>query len=205
MFPMDMRSIMESLATQDLVVGLVLAGAGLVFVILGVRIYQALVAITFGTLGFFIGANLPIDGPFQLLAGIIAATSFGLIGGKFARVGVAILGGGWSAMIAAALLRYFHVDEHVVMALAVLAFGATLSLTFVMFTEITAFVTSLEGAMLLTAAIIVCISGSPSYWAHVRGLLTESFFGPFLVLSGTVTGYYLQMADWRQKGAGASV
>ncbi len=206
MFDLNLPSLMEDVARQGLVVGLVLAGAGLVFIMLGSRIFKALICISFGVVGFFIGASMPVSGPAQLGLGMLAAAGLSAASVFFTKFAVAVLAGGWVSVMVQGLVYRLGINEHVSLALTVFAFAGAVSLSFIMYHEIIAFVTSLEGSVLCLGALIIFFSQSSLMWSHFRALLLNNpVFGPFLILVGTVTGFYLQLADQRAKESSASV
>jgi len=205
MYSIDISYLMETLTTQGMVVGLCMALAGLVFLLMGVRISQALIAASFGFIGFVFGLILPIDGWAQLLVSILCAIGLALASTYVMRCSVAVLSGGWTAFLALQILARMGIHGEVLLALSVMIFLGVVSLSLIMYEEIIAFVTSLEGALLLIGALIIFFSENPTLWSHVRGLLmTSPFFGPFLIIAGTVTGYYLQVAELRHKHTGGA-
>ncbi len=53
--------------------------------------------------------------------------------------------------------------------------------------------------------LIILMNQSPVFWCHMRSLLVGNpVFAPFLVLSGTVIGYYTQIAELQKKHSGRS-
>jgi len=78
-------------------------------------------------------------------------------------------------------------------------------MTFIMFQEVIALVTSLEGALLLLAGLVVLASHSPSFWNHIRPMLTEnSIFAPFILIAVTFSGFYFQISEFVRKKSGMS-
>ncbi len=206
MFDVSLRSILEGLASQHLITGLVLAGAGLVFMLLGGRIYKGLVAISFGAFGFLIGLQLPVPSYLQILLGAVAGIGLAVASANVLKISVALLGGFWAGFAAYQLLEPFGVTEQVRYLLAGFAFAGAVALSFILFQEIVAFVTSLEGSLLFSAALVIFFSQNITVWSHIRAMMLESrFFLPFMIVAGTVTGYYLQITDVRHKDSGVSV
>jgi hypothetical protein len=205
MYSIDVTNLVETLTTQGMVVGLCMALAGLVFMLMGVRISQALIAASYGFIGFVFGLILPIDGWAQLVIALLCATSLAIASTYVMRCSVAVLSGGWAGFLALQVLARMGLQGEVLLAISVMTCLGVVSLSLIMFEEIIAFVTSLEGALLLLGALMIFFSENPTLWAHVRGLLmTSPFFGPFLIVAGTVTGYYLQVAELRHKHTGGA-
>jgi hypothetical protein len=68
-----------------------------------------------------------------------------------------------------------------------------------------ALVTSLEGTLLFLGGLIILMNQSPVLWCHLRSLfVSNSVFAPFLVVSGTVVGYYTQLGELQKKHSGRS-
>jgi len=192
------------LERQELVLGAFMVGAGLVFMILGLRIFNVLVAVSFGFAGFVAGRSLPVSELMQWVFGLAGAVGLAIASTFVMKVSVAILAGGWSGCLATAMSGRFGLSEQLALAGGGLALVIVISLTFVMYEQIIAFVTSLEGTLLFLGGGVVLLSHSPSLWNSLRSLLCESVvFLPFLVLAGTTTGFYLQLTDLRQKQSGA--
>ena len=70
---------MEQLATQPLGVGVFLAGAGITFMLLGHRIFRALIAVSFGVLGFLVGSAFGPGGLMSVFAGLLVGIGLGAI------------------------------------------------------------------------------------------------------------------------------
>lgn len=190
---------------RELVLGLVLLGAGLVFMLLGCRLVKVLIAVSFAGIGLLIGLNLPLASPLPLLCGLAGGVGLAVASTFIAKISLAVLGGGWAGYVVMVVLAQGGVSDNAALFAGAVLFLLIGSLAFVLFEQIVAFVTSLEGALLFTGGLVVFLSHSARAWPHIRSMLTESpLFGPFLVLAGTVTGFYLQLTDVRKKQTGAS-
>ena len=207
MHPVEINSVVEALTAQPVGVGLFLAGAGVVFLLLGHRIVRGLIAISFGLIGYVVGSQLPASNPaLSIGVGLIAGAALAVLSVYFVKVAVAVLAGGWCALIVFHFAAQLESPDYVVAILAAFAFAVAVSLAIIIHEEIIAFVTSLEGSLLCVASLIIMFSHSAVLWAHIRSLMTSnSIFGPFLVLTGTVTGFYFQLADLRHKNSGTSM
>jgi hypothetical protein len=207
MHPVEIGTIVEDLTSQPLGVGLFLAGAGVAFMLLGHRIFRGLIGLSFGGVGYVLGSQLaPPDSYVPILVGLVVGAGLAVLSVYFVRVAVAVLTGGWCGLIVAHFAAVLGGADYVIAMLAAFAFAAAISLAFIVHEEIIAFVTSLEGSFLCVAALIIFFSHSSVVWAHLRSLLTSNgVFGPFLVLTGTVTGFYFQLADLRHKNSGTQM
>lgn len=201
----SMRMLIEELERQDPVLGLLLIGTGLVFVIIGARIFRFLLAISFGCVGLVLGAALPLDPFWQMLAGVAAGVGFAIASVFLVRLGVAALAGGWFAAAAMMVADYLRAGDAVVLIIGGLAFLGIAALSFVLYFEVIAAVMSFEGALLILAGLAICLSRYSAMWYHIRSLLLETpALVAFLVLAGTVAGYYTQIAERQKKQVGTS-
>jgi hypothetical protein len=83
-------------------------------------------------------------------------------------------------------------------------FLAVASLAVALYSQIIAYVTSLEGAM-LTVAGLVAILHHLSVWSSLRTIVVDNdFVAPFFIVAFTVMGFYLQLAETRQIESGMS-
>lgn len=206
MVRLSIPAMLDELASQDLVLGLFLVGVGLIFMIMGVRMFRALVAISFGVVGFVLGGSLPGTEISQIGSGLAVALVLAVCSIFFLKVAVSVLTGGWGGLAAMHVATQMGFSPEFCWIAGGIAACIGISLTFVMFQEMIAVTTSLEGALLFMGGLIVFVSQSPSLWAHFREMLTGNvIFGPFLIASGTVFGFYLQLTEVRQKESGMGV
>jgi len=201
----NLVSLLDTLASQDVVLGLFLGCAGLVFMLLGVRIAKVLIVISFGIIGFVLGGSVDAPPSARVAIGFIAAIGLGFVAVYLFRLAVAILAGGWLGVAAAAFLTSWGATQEMILIGGLFVFVAVVSVTFILFQEMIAFVTSLEGTLLFLAGLVVFLSKTPTLFVHFRGLLmTSSLFPAFILLAGTFTGFYLQLGELRKKDAGTS-
>lgn len=205
MIPLSLPSILDELAHQDLVVGTFLLGTGLMFMIVGVRLSRLLVALSFGVVGFVLGGSIETTDLMRLGLGIVIGVGLSLASLVVVRPGVAVLAGLWFSVLALVVMDELGAEERFALGVALLAFGAAVAMTFITFQEMIAFVTSLEGTFLCIGGLVVFLNQSPGLWTHVRSLMvTNPIFSPFLLLAGTTTGFYLQLAELQKKRVGRS-
>lgn len=201
----DLRMALQLLEGRELMLGLFLSGVGLVFIILGLRVFRSLVSVSFGGVGFVFGLMVPLDTPWCWLAAACGAVALGVVSARFMKASVAVLAAGWAALVTLIAVTPLGLTDEMVLVASVLAFGAVISLTFIMYYETIAAVMSFEGTLLFLSGLVVFISHQPAVWTHLRELFVDSpFFGPFAVLAGTVTGFYLQVAEMQKKEVGTS-
>ena len=201
----NLAVMLDELAGQELILGLFLVGAGLVFLLMGVQLFKAIVAISFGVVGFVAGGLLPVSELAQLGCGLAGAVALAVASVYLVKLPVALLAGGWSALAVLGLISGFQLPDEMLWVFGLVAFAVGASLTTIMFQELVAFVTSLEGALLVLSGAVVFASQNPMSWWHLRSLLIDTpIFAPFLVVAVTVTGFYLQLTQARQKQSGQS-
>ena len=206
MITLNVPFIVDELARQEIVVGGFLLATGLLFMLMGLRLSRMLVALSYGVIGFVLGCSVPAPDEARIAAGMI--TALGLAGASVCvmRPAVAVLAGSWAGFVTFLLVsRLAAVDDPIALAVGGVVFLAAASITYVMLQEIIALVTSLEGTLLFLGGLIILMNQSPVFWTHMRNLLvSNAVFGPFLVLAGTVIGYYTQVAEQQKKSAGRS-
>ena len=185
--------------------GVMLAAFGLVLLTVGSRIDRILIPATYVVIGLFMGIAGVDDPILKWLAGALSAVALGIASSHFRRVAVGVLGGAWSAVWFGHLAMSVGVPESAVTALAAACFAVAIALTFVMLSEATTAVLSFQGAALLVAGLIIVGSWQLEVWNNVRFIfLSYPLYLAFLLLSGTVIGYYLQMSEARRKAIGTS-
>lgn len=205
MSSISFRALVEGMEGQDLVLGAVLLGAGLVFMIVGARLFKMLLALSFAGVGLALGASLPISEPYHWVVGAAVGLGLALISTLVAKVAVGVLAGGWAGLAVAAALMGVGVSDQVVLIVGGVICAVVISLTFVLYQEIIAAVMSFEGTLLFLAGLIVFLSHSASGWAPLRAMFLDMpFFGAFLLIAGTVTGFYLQVTELQKRQVGTS-
>lgn len=200
----ELMTLLNELATQELAVGVFLIGSGLVFLLLGSQIFKPLLAISLGVFGFVIGGLTPLSqwvGVWTVwAASLLGALSLALIGLYYYRFALGLLCGIWGGLCVLGVLGGFEIRQEILLALAGIAFLAAVSLTIIMPHELLAWVTSLEGSLLVLCGLGILASQYNRFWLQITRLLDETpLFAPFLVLAVGTTGFYLQLAQLRQK------
>ncbi|NLE58906.1 MAG: hypothetical protein GX616_11130, partial [Planctomycetes bacterium] len=113
-FPSSVRDTVLMCERQEVAVGVLLLGAGLVFMILGVKLYKSLIPISFAGIGLAIGVNVPVSGEVaQWACGIILAVALGIGSSYVNKLAVALLAGGWTGVFAASLAVTFGLQQRI--------------------------------------------------------------------------------------------
>lgn len=198
-------SVVDELARQEVVVGAFLLGIGLVFMLLGIRLSRMLIGLSFGVLGFVVGFGVPAPPEARIATGMIMALGLGAASLWVVRPAVAVLAGFWAGLLAFMIADHMARDPEIALVAGAVVFIAVVATSYILLQEVIALVTSLEGTLLFLAGLVVLANQSPVFWLHMRSLLvSSSIFGPFLVLSGTIVGFYTQIAELQKKDAGRS-
>jgi hypothetical protein len=201
----DFAGVLDVLAGQELFLGLFLAGAGVVFMLLGFRMSRTLVAISFGVIGFVSGWCLGGDDVARLGLGMALAVVLGVASTLYLRVSVLVLAGLWAGYVVLLGCGQFWIPLGVQMAIGGLVAVAAAAMGMILHREVTAFVLSFEGSLLFVGALVIFLNQNPVLWGHLRdAMVANPICAPFAVLTGTVTGFYWQMAEMRQRDAGTS-
>ncbi|UCD27973.1 MAG: hypothetical protein JSV03_12845 [Planctomycetota bacterium] len=201
----SLQVMLDELAARELILGLFLMGAGLVFIIMGFRVFKVIIPLSFGVIGFVIGACMPLSFVMQMVCACVFAIGLAVVSIMTIKISVAVLAGAWSGLAVILFVSLFTNEEYALYLTGGFAFVAVVSLSFISYREIIAFVTSLEGTLLALAGMVIFVAQFVVLWHHLRDLLLHTpIFAPFLVITGTVTGYYLQVTELRQKKTGIS-
>ncbi len=205
-FPSTVRETVLMCEQQQVAIGVLLLGAGLVFLILGVKLYKSLVPISLAVVGLAIGLNVPVSGePARWTCGLILAAALGIGSSYVNKLAVALLAGGWTGVFAASLAVTFGLPQRISLGIGVVFLLAVASLAMPLYQQVIAYVTSLQGSMLTIGGLIAVLHTFPAFWAGLRSIVVDnSFVAPFFVVSLTVMGYYLQSAESRQMESGMS-
>lgn len=184
-------------------VGFILGAVGVVFFAYGCRLGKLLLTITCVLVGVAT-AILLTHGPGQaVLAAVAGAALATLVALRMTRVALALVTGAWAgALMLGACARGGMVTEMSLL-IASIVFCATVAIAFASFRQCMIFVTSLQGTMLLLAALFIVVAGTSSWWPFLRDALTNNpIFLPFCLVAGTVSGYYIQLAEWQERDSG---
>lgn len=205
-FPSSVRDTVLMCERQEVAVGVLLLGAGLVFMILGVKLYKSLIPISFAGVGLAIGVNVPVSGEVaQWACGIILAAALGIGSSYVNKLAVALLAGGWTGVFAASLAVTFGLQQRISLGIGLVFLLAVASLAMPLYQQVIAYVTSLQGSMLTIGGLIAVLHTFPTFWAGLRTIVVDnSFVAPFFIVSLTVMGFYLQSAETRQIESGMS-
>jgi hypothetical protein len=189
---------------QHVAVGILLLAVGLVFMILGVKLYRALIPISFAAVGFAIGVNVPLSEIGQWACAGVCAVVLGVLSSYVTRLSVALLAGGWTGMFAASLAVTFGLQPLISLGIGAVFLVAVASLALSLYNQLIAYVTSLQGAILTVGGIVAFLHHF-AFWFSLRSIFVEyTFVPPFFVASLTVMGFYLQLAETRQLESGMS-
>ncbi len=189
---------------QHAAVGVLLLAVGLVFMILGVKLFRALIPLSFAAIGFVIGWNMPLSEIGQWVCGGACAVVLGVLSAYVTRLSVALLAGAWTGLFAASLAVSFGLQTMISLGIGAVFLAAVASLSLALYKPLIAYVTSLQGAMLTVGGIVAFLHHF-TFWFSLRSIFIEyTFVPPFFVVALTVMGFYLQLAETRQLESGMS-
>lgn len=199
---LDMVTLVER---QDVTVGIVLLAAGLVFLMQGIRAAGLLVGVGLAAIGLILGVTLPVDDTLRWILGGVAGLGLALLTRVSMKVAVALLGGFWCAYAMTLVASGFGANDTIALGFGGATLLTVIAVTFNMYEQVLAFATSLQGALLFIGGLMVFASHSASFWQHTRTMMNDHpLFVFFLILAGTVSGFYVQLTDQRRKQTGAS-
>jgi len=201
----DLHIVLDWLAGLDWLLGLSLMGMGLVCMLIGFRLFSLIAPLSLGIAGFILGAIIPDT----ILMQLICAVGLGLLLAGLSvfmyKIAVACLAGGWSGLAMILLLNTFRIDERATMFMGCFVFLVIAALAIVMYHELVIYVTSLEGTLLFLSGLVIFVSQNNAVWRQFRDILLEvPVLALFMVICGTVTAFYAQVAELSKKQSGAS-
>ncbi len=183
--------------------GLPLAAAGVVLMVLGWRVWKISLAVTFGLVGYGVCNALVKAGDDQLFYAIGSGVMLMVLSGVFADYAVAAAGGLIGATVFRGVLGGFGLHGSALWVGLGLAFVGFTALSCINRRKVATVITSFQGAVLLVAGMAALVSKQPELAAFFRGSADGSkIFLPFIVLVPTVVGSFLQAADIRKTEAG---
>jgi len=201
----SLTQVFGGLENAEPALGVTLAGIGLILMTVGARMDRLFIPACYMAVGMVLGVEMVSDPILRWLAGVIAAALLVVASRHFHRLAVGVLCGAWGAFWVAYLAHSLGMHEAMAMALAVISFAIGVSLAFVVLPEVTAALLSFQGTVLLVAGVVIVGSCRPGLWVYVRSIFLEyPLYVGFLLLSGTIIGYYLQMTEARRKAMGTS-
>lgn len=205
MLSWNLTSVIDEVARQEPLVGAFLVGTGLVFILMGIRLSRMLMALSFGVVGFVLGASIPGPMEGRVAIGMVGALALGAASLWTARVSAGVLCGMLGAAVGSLFVGQLNLAPEVAWGVVAIFFVAAASFAFVSLNEVIALVTSVQGTLFFLGGFVILCSQNSLAWSHLRGLLvSNSVFAPFLLLAGTVIGFYTQTAELQKKQAGQS-
>ncbi|MBI4579073.1 MAG: hypothetical protein HY718_05180, partial [Planctomycetes bacterium] len=78
MLPLNLPSIVDEVARQEALVGAFLDAAGLMFMILGIRLSRLLIGLSFGVVGFVLGGSMGGPEDVRIALGMVVALALAI-------------------------------------------------------------------------------------------------------------------------------
>jgi len=184
-------------------VGLPLAAAGVVLMVLGWRVWRVSLAITYGLVGYAVCDAFVKAGDDQLFYGIVTGVVLTVLSGVLSNYAVAAAGGLIGAAVFRGVLTGFGLHGSALWVGLGLAFVGGTALSCINRRKVAMVITSFQGSILVVAGMAALVSQQPGMAAFFRGTADGSkIFLPFIILVPTVIGAFLQAADIRKSEAG---
>jgi hypothetical protein len=187
--------------------GLILIAVGLVYVLLGWRVFKVLLVLNCAGLGASLGAVLG-GGIFSqslfwpLLFGLIGGVLFGSAATwlfRWAATLCAALAGGF---VGAHLVSIFSLAPEAQLIGAVAGLLLVGSAVFVAFEHIVIVVLSFQGGLMTVGGMLIATSEQTGFFRYFRDMATRnSVLVPFCIIALTVIGTSLQLAGLRSGGS----
>ncbi len=195
----------RDLTQLDPALGAILFVVGLVFVLMGWRIFKVLIIVNSAALGMLVGAvvggAIGKSWVWPVVLGLAVAVVFGLLALRVMRAGAvlcAALVGGYVGMI---ITSGFSDRPEVQLVGGGVALLVAASLAFVVFEHLMIAVLSFQGALLATTGALSAVSEQMGFLRHLREMANDhGFFVPFCVMALTVIGICVQLAGLREGG-----
>ncbi len=194
--------------TVDPASGMILLLAGLVYMLMGIRVFRGLVVLNCaaigGGVGFLLGSLVAEDAIIlQIGLGLVGAVALGAMAVPMVKLGVAVCAGILGGFLGATIAGAFTASPDARMVVGLVGLLVTISLVFVIFDRLIIAVTSFQGALMTTAGALIISGHQSGFLRHFRNMALDSgMVIPFCVLAGTVIGVSIQMAG-QHKGAGS--
>lgn len=203
----NLSDVLAWISQQDSGLGLLLSGAGLICFVFGWRLSRFMIALSLAVMGGVVaGCLAPGNGLAAVVAPVGGAVVAGWLGVRTKRLAVALAAGGWSAVLTLGSLVRLDTPPGPMIVVCAIAFLIVAAISFAAIRPCVAFVTSVEGTILIVVGALILLAGVPSWWVCMRDAIQSNpIFLPFSLLAGTVTGYYVQLADMQEKDTGLVV
>lgn len=193
-------------SNMDPWLGMILFVAGLIYALLGWRIYRSLIILDCAAAGALIGAAVgtsvspgsPIVG---VGLGLVCAVILGLLAIPLAKPGVVLCSAIAGAFVGMAATSVVSTSFQVQMVGGAVGVLVAISLVFVVFQHVVIFVLGLQGALMAVAGALAAIGTRSDFFRHLReSAATSGWLAPFCVIAVTVIGVSIQMAGARETG-----
>ena len=172
--PISIRSLLENLEYQEPVLGVLLIGMGLVFFLIGARVFKVLVVLSFACVGYRLGSLLPLESLWTVLAGIAAGAGLAVASRYFHENRRCRPGRRLVLVFITAIADSLGADSEIALAAGGLACLVAFALAFVMYFEVIAAVMSFEGTLLIVSGTVVLLSRYSEMWQRLRAMLTDT-------------------------------
>jgi hypothetical protein len=199
----DMRILLDWVGSQDIGMGIMLMMAACIFLMRGWRMPRFLIAMSFAVLAGGLAIVLELN-VLMIIGVLLAGIALGVVLSMWAnRVAVILLTGTWGALLIGGAFVRIDASEGVVTIVATTAFAVAIALAATAINKSVAFVTSVEGSILMVAGGLIVLADTSSWYTFIRDAVANNLiFLPFLLLVGIASGYYFQLAAIQESKSG---
>jgi hypothetical protein len=200
---MTVREVLDWIRIQDPGMGILLITAGIIFIVYGWRLSHLMIVLSTGGVGAIVALIATESWVTALVCALIGLALGVVCVIKAMRYAVAILTGLWSAYLIGAMFVRFGAADNLVYLIALILFVSVASVTLTSIRPAVAFITSVQGTILLLMGALIILSSTSTWYGFLQSALADNpIFLPFLLLAGIVSGYYFQLADIQERDSG---
>ncbi|MBN1343491.1 MAG: hypothetical protein JXQ73_12460 [Phycisphaerae bacterium] len=208
--PMPQRmELVSQLNELEPALGAILFLAGLVYILMGFRVFKVLVVINCALVGAAVGSavGLAAGGESVILqvAGALAgAAILGALAVPLLKAGVVLCSGLIGGAMGIALTSLFSESADVQFAGGGVALLVAVSLVFIVFDHLMITVISFQGAVMTLAGFVVALGEQGSFLGQLRSMVLGSgAFMAFCIVALTIIGICVQLAGLRHGASSA--
>jgi hypothetical protein len=196
----------RELDTFDPALGVILLLAGLIYSLLGWRIFKVLIILNCAALGAALAGHLGLaagqSGVSMIALALLGALILGSLAFRLIKGGVvlcsALIGGGLGIVLTATVTA----SQGAQLAGGAVGLLVATSLAFVVFEHVVIAATSVQGALMTVGGAIIAISGQTGVLRHFHEMAIRSgFLVTFCLLAMTIIGVCVQIAGMREGGS----
>ena len=197
----SIRDWMMFVQQMDPLIGIPLVLGGLTLMAFGWRLWKVCAALTFGLIGYGVGATLG-EGTQQVWFGLGGAVLLGLVSLGPVKHVLALLGGIVGAAILMAILKGMGLDGPALWVAGGVILICFTALSAINRRYVVILISAFEGAVLLTSGALALMASNPGMFSVVKNMaLASAIVVPFILLVPTTMSFFYQVSEVRRSGA----